>query len=279
MMKRNPILLFIPGNRREFMEKASKYSPDAIIIDLEDALAIHLKEKVRWEVAELIPKLDVECTVRVNNEPEYLEKDLEAVVSKHIFGIMLPKVETVECVKTVDEILAGLEKKRDLQPNSIKLLIQIETALGVIRCYDIASAASRNYAVMCASGEEGDLQTSLNCAFSGMFYARSKVLLDSKAAGIPCVLDGVFSNIKDEEGLRKDCVFSKELGYDGRALIYPKHISIARQVYSPSPEEIAHYRRMVQAFEQAEAQGTAAISFEGQLVDYAMIKKAKAILS
>ncbi len=278
-MKRNPILLFVPGNRREFVEKASKYSPDAIIIDLEDALAIHLKEKVRWEVAELIPKLDVACVVRVNNEPEYLEKDLEAVVSKHIFGIMLPKVETVECIKAVDEILAGMEKKRDLEPNSIKLLIQIETALGVIRCYDIASAAGRNYAVMCASGEEGDLQTSLNCAFSGMLYARSKVLLDSKAAGIPCILDGVFSNIKDEEGLRKDCVFSKELGYDGRALIYPKHISIARQVYSPSPEEIAHYRRMVQAFEQAEAQGIAAITFEGQLVDYAMIKKAKAILS
>jgi citrate lyase subunit beta/citryl-CoA lyase len=278
-MKKNPILLFVPGNRRDFLEKASKYQPDAVIIDLEDALAINLKEKVRWEIAELIPKLDVECIVRVNNDPEYLEKDLEAVVSKHIFGIMLPKVETLENLKKVDEILEGLEKKRGLEPNSIKLLIMIETALGVIRCVDLASAVRRNYAVVCSSGEEGDLQTNLNCAFPGLLYARAKILLDSKAAGIRCILDGVWTNIKDEEGLKRDCTFSKELGYDGRALIYPKHISIARLVYSPSSEELDYYRRMLQVFEQAEAQGLAAVTFEGQMIDYATIKKAKAILS
>lgn len=278
-MNKNPILLFTPANRREFMEKASKYHPDAIIIDIEDALAVDLKEKVRREITDLIPKLDVECIVRVNHEPEYLEKDLEAVVSKHIFGIMVPKVETVGFIKTVDKILNGLEEKRNLQPDSIKLLIGIETALGVMRCYKLASAVPRNYAVFCASGEEGDLQTSLRCAFSGLLYARAKILLDSRAAGIECVLDGVFTNIKDLEGLRRDCLFSKELGYDGRALIYPKHISIARQVYSPSSEELDRYRRMIQAFEKGEAQGLAAISFEGQMVDYAAIKKAKTILS
>ncbi|OHE24183.1 MAG: hypothetical protein A2X92_04945, partial [Syntrophus sp. GWC2_56_31] len=275
----NPVLLFIPGNRREFVEKAAKYEPDAIIIDLEDAVAIHLKEKVRLEVAELIPTLAVECIVRVNNEPEYLEKDLEAVVSKHIFGIMLPKVESMENLREVDGILSGLEKKRGLEPDSIKLLIMIETALGVIRCYELASALRRNFSVVCSSGEEGDLQTSLNCGFAGLYYSRAKILLDSKAAGIRCILDGVWSNIKDEEGLKKDCLHSKELGYDGRALIYPKHISIARQVYSPSPEQLAYYTRMLEAFAQAEAQGLAAVNFEGQMIDYAMIKKAKAILA
>ena len=278
-MKKNPVLLFIPGNRREFVEKAAKYEPDAIIIDLEDAVAIHLKEKVRLEVAELIPTLAVECIVRVNNEPEYLEKDLEAVVSKHIFGIMLPKVEAMENLREVDGILSGLEKKRGLEPDSIKLLIMIETALGVIRCYELASALRRNFSVVCSSGEEGDLQTSLNCGFPGLYYSRAKILLDSKAAGIRCILDGVWSNIKDEEGLKKDCLHSKELGYDGRALIYPKHISIARQVYSPSPEQLAYYTRMLEAFAQAEAQGLAAVNFEGQMIDYAMIKKAKAILA
>ncbi|HBB17785.1 MAG TPA: CoA ester lyase, partial [Syntrophus sp. (in: bacteria)] len=279
IMKKNPVLLFIPGNRREFVEKAAKYEPDAIIIDLEDAVAIHLKEKVRLEVAELIPTLAVECIVRVNNEPEYLEKDLEAVVSKHIFGIMLPKVESMENLREVDGILSGLEKKRGLEPDSIKLLIMIETALGVIRCYELASALRRNFSVVCSSGEEGDLQTSLNCGFAGLYYSRAKILLDSKAAGIRCILDGVWSNIKDEEGLKKDCLHSKELGYDGRALIYPKHISIARQVYSPSPEQLAYYTRMLEAFAQAEAQGLAAVNFEGQMIDYAMIKKAKAILA
>ena len=214
---------------------------------------------------------------RVNNEPQYLENDLEAVVSKHIFGIMLPKVETVENLKEVDGILARLEKERGLEPDSIKLLIMIETALGVIRCFELASALRRIYSVVCSSGEEGDLQTNLNCAFPGLYYARAKILLDSKAAGIPCILDGVWTNIKDEEGLKKDCILSKELGYDGRALIYPKHISIARQVYAPSPEQLDYYRRMLQAFEQAESQGLAAVTFEGQMIDYATIKKAKTI--
>ena len=279
MMNKHPILLFTPGNRREFMEKASQYDPDAIVIDLEDALAKDLKEKSRREIAGLIPKLDVECIVRVNPEPEYLEKDIEAVVSKYIFGLMVPKVETVGFLKSVDRILTGLEEKKNLPLNSIKLLIGIETALGVMRCYELASAVARNYAVFCASGEEGDLQTSLRCSYSGLLYSRAKVLLDSRAAGIECVLDGVFTNIQDLEGLRRDCLFSKELGYDGRALIYPKHIPIARQVYSPSSEELDRYRRMIQAFEKGEAQGLAAISFEGQMVDYAAIKKAKRILS
>jgi citrate lyase subunit beta/citryl-CoA lyase len=278
-MNKHPILLFTPGNRREFMEKASQYHPDAIVIDLEDAVAKGLKEKVRREVGDLIPKLDVECIVRVNPEPEYLEKEMEAVVSKHIFGVMVPKVETVGFIKTADKILKGLEEKRNLPPDSIKLLIGIETALGVVKCYELASAVPRNYAVFCASGEEGDLQASLGCAFPGLLYARAKILLDSRAAGIQCVLDGVFTNIHDLEGLRRDCLFSKELGYDGRALIHPKHIPIARQVYSPNSEELDRYRRMIQAFEKGEAQGLAAISFEGQMVDYAAIKKAKATLS
>jgi citrate lyase subunit beta / citryl-CoA lyase len=280
IVKKNPILLFIPGNRKEFFEKVGKYQPDAIIIDLEDALAVNLKEPVRGEMAELIPTLAMEdIIVRVNNEPRYLENDLKAVVSKHIFGVMLPKVETLENLREVDGILAKLEKERGLEPDSIKLLIMIETALGVIRCYELASALRRIYSVVCSSGEEGDLQTNLNCAFSGLYYSRAKILVDSKAAGIPCILDGVWTNIKDEEGLKKDCILSKELGYDGRALIYPKHIATARQVYAPSPEELDYYRRMIRAFEEAEAKGLAAVIFEGQMIDYATIKKAKRILS
>jgi citrate lyase subunit beta / citryl-CoA lyase len=278
-MKKHSILLFTPGNRMEFIEKAAKYHPDAIIIDLEDAVPIHLKEQVRPQVAAIIPKLDVNCLVRVNNDPKYLKGDLDAVVSRHLSGIMLPKVETTENIRSVDKMLTGLEKEKKLPPGSVKLLIMIETALGVIRCFDLASASDRIDSVVCSSGEEGDLQTNLECAFSGLEYARAKIMLDSRAAGIRCILDGVFANIKDDEALRRDCLYSKELGYDGRALIHPRHISIAREIYTPTPEKLDYYRRMIQAFEEAESQGIAAISFEGKMVDYAMIKRAKAELS
>ncbi len=279
MVKKPLILLFIPGNRKDFIQKASKYKPDGIIIDLEDAVPIHLKEKVRAEIAEMIPAMNVECFVRVNGEDKYLEEDLEAVVSKDIEGILVPKVESIDIIRKVDKYLDSLEKSRKLAANSTKLFIGIESALGVLKCFELACSSKRIVGVTCASGEEGDLQTNLKCGFSGLYYARSKVLLDSRAAGIEYILDGVFSDIHDDEGLKKDCMLSKELGYEGRALIHPRHIAIARKIYSPSDEELDHYRRMIQAFEEAEAKGIAAITFEGKMVDYAMIKKAKDILS
>jgi citrate lyase subunit beta/citryl-CoA lyase len=277
------IRLFTPGNRMDLIEKAFKYNPDAIIIDLEDAVPIHLKEKTRREVARIIPQLDVECLVRVNSEPELLEEDLKAVVSSHIYGVLLPKAETVESIKKVDGMLTGLEKERSLPLNSVRLALSIETAKAVARCLDLASAADRIDSVGCGSAEDGDLQRDLKCAWSPegteLLYARSKVLLDGRAAGLRYVLEGSFANLKDEEAFRKDCILSKRLGYDGRNIIHPRHIPIAREIYSTSLPAYDYYRKMVQAFEEAEAKGLAAISFEGKMVDYAQYKKAKSMLS
>jgi citrate lyase subunit beta / citryl-CoA lyase len=282
-MKRPLITLYTPGNRKEFIEKGAKYNPDAIIVDLEDAVAIDVKEKVRWEVADLIPKLNVPCLVRVNSEPQYLEEDLKAVVSRHIYGVILPKAESVQLIRTVDDILNNLEKERNLPSNSVKLLLLIETALCVERCFEVASAAARVDTVVFGSAEDGDLQRDLKCSWSiegtELLYARSKVLLDARAAGLKYVLDGAFSNIKNDEALRKDCTLSKRLGYDGRTLIHPKQLSIAREVYLPTEQELQYYRRLVAAFEEAESKGLAAISFEDRLVDYAMYRKAKEFLS
>jgi citrate lyase subunit beta/citryl-CoA lyase len=282
-MKRPLMTLYTPGNRREFVEKAAKYNPDAIIVDLEDAVPIDLKERVRWEVAELIPTLAVQSLVRINSEPQYLEEDLKAVVSKHIYGVILPKAESVQLIRSVDDILNRLEKERHLPSNSVKLLLLIETALCVERCFEVASAASRVDSVVFASAEDGDLQRDLKCSWSvegtEMLYARSKVLLDARAAGLKYVLDGAFSDIKNDDALRKDCLLSKRLGYDGRTLIHPKQLAIAREVYLPTPQELEYYKRVVAAFKEAESKGLAAISFEGRLVDYAMYRKAKEFLA
>jgi citrate lyase subunit beta/citryl-CoA lyase len=282
-MKRPLMTLYTPGNRKEFVEKAVKYNPDAIIVDLEDAVPIDLKERVRWEVAELIPTLDVPCLVRINSEPQYLEEDLKAVVSRHIYGVVLPKAESVQLIRTVDDILNSLEKERSLPSNSIRLLLLIETALCVERCFEVASAAARVDTVIFASAEDGDLQRDLKCSWSvegiELLYARSKVLLDARAAGLKYVLDGAFSDIKNDDALRKDCILSKRLGYDGRTLIHPKQLSIAREAYLPTPQELEYYKRLVVAFKEAESKGLAAISFEGRLVDYAMYRKAKEFLS
>ncbi|MGE0256256.1 MAG: CoA ester lyase [Alphaproteobacteria bacterium] len=274
------ITLFTPGNRPDLIAKAPRYAPDAIIVDLEDSVPAALKAKVRGDVAALLPGLDISAVVRVNSDPALLEADLEAVVSPHIQGLYVPMVDTVALVQRVDAIVTRLERERAMEPDSMRLVLIMETALGVHRCYDLVTAAKRVDSIVYGSAEDADLQRDLKCAWSSagpeLMYGRGKVLLECRAAGLPYVLDGAYSDINDDDGLRADCVLSKRMGYDGRALIHPRQVAIAREVYAPNPDTVAYYRRMVTAFEDAEARGLAAIAFEGKLVDYAMYKKAKA---
>ncbi len=276
------ITLYTPGNRRDLIAKAPKFKPDGLVLDLEDAVAIQLKAETRIEVGKLLPTLGITALVRVNSEPQYLEKDLEAVVCKHLYGVCLPMAETVEQIKNADKIMTRLEREQGLEPDSVKLLLLIETALGVHRCYDLCVAAKRVESVVFGSAQDGDLQRDLRSAFSiegpELMYARCKTLLEARAAKLPYVLDGAFSDIKNEDTLRRDCTVSKRLGYNGRTLIYPGHIAIARECYAPDPKEVAHYTAVAKAFEDAEKQGLAAINYGGKLIDYAMYKKAKSFL-
>ncbi len=282
-MTRPLITLYTPGNRTELFEKAARYNPDAILIDLEDSVPVQLKESARHDVGERIPSLSMPVLVRVNSEPEYLEKDLEAVVSKYLYGVALPMAEGGDGVRNADTIISRIEREKGVEPNSVKLIPLIETALGVMRCFEIASAASRVESVAFGSAEDGDLQRDLQCDWSvegtELMYARSKVLLEARAAGLPYVLDGAFSDIKNEKALRADCALSKRLGYDGRTLIHPSQVGPAREEYAASDQDLAYYERLVAAFEEAEAAGRAAITFEGKLVDYAMYKKAQTFIA
>lgn len=280
--KRPLITLYTPGNRLDLIEKAARFEPDGIVIDFEDAVPIDMKAQVRQDISEFLPRLQTLALVRVNSEPQFLEDDLTAVVSEHIYGIGLPMAETVEQVQNADRIMTRLERERGLEPDSVKLLLLIETAKGVAKCFDVCSAAKRVESVILGSAEDGDLQADLHCAFSidgpEMNYSRSRVLVEARAAGLPYVLDGAWSGVQDLDGLRAECTISKRIGYDGRTLIYPKHIPIAREVYEPNPKEIAYYGRVIEAFQAAEKKGQAAITFEGKLIDYAMYKKAKLFL-
>jgi len=239
-----------------------------------------MKSEVRENISKnVIPNLSITALVRVNSEKEFLEDDVRAVTQKNIYGIALPMAESVSQVKFVDEIISDEEAKKGLEKNSIKLLLLIETALGVIKCFDICSAAERVESIVFGSAQDGDLQRDLRSDWSidgfELNYSRSRSLVEARAAKMPYVLDGAYGGINDLEGLRAECELSKRLGYDGRTLIHPSHIKVAREAYEPDPKEIDLYTRMVAAFEDAEKKGQAAITFENKLVDYAMYKKAK----
>lgn len=282
--------LFAPGIKERVMAKALEAGASAVILDLEDSVPIATKAEARSLVARAIesaaalsPASRPVVTVRTNGAATgLLADDLAAVVRRGLDAIFLPKTESVEQVTGTASLLDRLEAAHGLPAGTVRLIPMFETALGVLRCYELARASPRVAATCIGSARDGDLQTDLGCGWSlegtELFYARSKILLESRAAGV-LPLDGVFSDLGDEAGFVQDCVLSARLGYVGRTVIHPKQIAPARRAYSVSEADAAYYRRVVSEFEAVEKAGTtAAITVDGKLVDYAMYQRAKRVL-
>jgi citrate lyase subunit beta/citryl-CoA lyase len=211
--------------------------------------------------------------------PKVAEADLDAVVVAGLTAVMLPKAQAADEITFIAGHLDRLERSAGLPSGQIEIALFIESALGVARTYEMAKASPRVTAIGIGSAEDGDLMNDLGCQWtpSGieLHYARSRVLLEARAAGIEYLIDGVFLGLDDEAGLVKDAKFARTLGYRGKTVIHPRQIAPVNRVFTPSEKEMAYYRAMIEAFETAEKAGTGAISFKGKMIDRAMVRKAR----
>ncbi len=268
------------------MGKALESGADAVIFDLEDSVPVAAKTDARALVAKAIAGAGSGAAVFVRTNAAatgLLADDLAAIVRPGLNAILMSKVETVEEVRDAAAALDRLETAARMQPRTVEIILQIESAPGVYRCYDLAMASPRVASTCIGTARDGDLQTDLGCSWSiegtELLYARSKVLLDTRAAGKAYPLDGVFSDLSDEEGLIQDSRLSARLGYVGRTVIHPKQIAPVRQAYAVPEQEVVYYQRVVSEFEAVEKTGAAAaIVVDGKLVDYAMYQRAKRVL-
>jgi citrate lyase subunit beta / citryl-CoA lyase len=284
--------LFAPGSKDRVMAKAIESGADAVIFDLEDSVPVAAKADARGLVAQAIDKAAATpadrrlvVTVRTNAVATgLLADDLKAIVRPGLDAVFLPKAERIEEVRETAALLEKQEAAAGMKPGSVEIVIMFESALGVHRCLDLITASPRVTATCFGSARDGDLQTDLGCNWSiegtELLYARSKVLLETRAAGNVIPFDGVFSDLSDEEGLVRDSTLSARLGYVGRTLIHPKQIAPVRRAYAVPEPEVAYYQRVVREFEAVEKTGAAAaITVEGKLVDYAMYQRAKRVLA
>ena len=284
-MKPYRSFLFVPGNRERMLEKSPQLGADALLFDLEDAVPDAEKAAARGLVRQRIETLArVPAFVRVNSIPTGATKDdIEAIVCPALEGIFLPKVQGPDEVHLVAGWLDRAEAAAGARAGQVEIICMIESALGVRLAYEIASASPRVASLCFGSGENGDFQTDMGCGWSvegvEMLYARSKVVLDSRAAGISFPLDGVFVDIENLAELEADTRLSKRLGYTGRAIIHPKHIEAVNRLYMPPPDEVDYYRRLLAAFESAVAEGKASVTYEGKMIDYAMAARARQVIS
>jgi len=287
-MKPVRVALFAPGINSKVMGKAVTADVEAVILDLEDSVPIAAKVEARTLVAGVIDgsvgKGSPMNWVRVNGaSTDFLPGDLDAVARPGLAAVMLPKAEAVDDVKATAATLERYENERGMTPGTIAIVLQIESALGIYRAFDLIKASPRVAATCLGGARDGDLQTDLGCSWSiegtELMYARQKLLLDTRAAGGHVhPLDGVFSDLNDDAGLTSDTRLSARLGYIGRTIIHPKQIAPVRAAYAVPEAEAAYYRKVVTEFEAKEKQGVAAITVDGKLVDYAMYQRAKRVL-
>jgi citrate lyase subunit beta/citryl-CoA lyase len=289
LMKPVRTALFAPGIKERVMTKALESGADAVILDLEDSVPAGSKAEARILVAKIIDGMvgvhsGPAIYVRVNGATSgLLADDLDAVVRPGLDSILLAKAENIEDVQRTATVIDRHESQRTMDPGSTGIILMIETALGVHNCFNLIKTCPRVAATCFGSARDGDLQTDLGCAWSiegtELLYARSKVLLDTRAAGSHIhPLDGVFSDLNNEAGLIADSRLSARLGYIGRTVIHPKQIAPVKSAYAVPEVEVAYYQKLVVEFAAAEKAGTAAIAVDGKLVDYAMAHRARRVL-
>jgi citrate lyase subunit beta / citryl-CoA lyase len=278
--------LYVPANREKFLEKAIGLPSDAFIFDLEDSVPPAEKANARAGVREYAPKIaGGRVWVRVNGlETGLADADLDAVVGVGgLAGFFLPKVETADEVRRWDAMIGDLEGARGVAAGVLKLVISIESALGVLNAYAMATAAARVVSLTFGGAQDGDLNTDLGCAWSidgpEMLHARSHALLAARAARFDTPLDGVFANVRDAEGFERDTALSRRLGYRGRKLIHPSQIEPCNRLYRPSAAELDYYARVLEAFDAAVEQGSASTTVDGRMIDLAMANAARRVIA
>ncbi|MBV7338420.1 CoA ester lyase [Chloroflexi bacterium TSY] len=276
-------LLFMPGDSRRKIEKATQLPVDSVIMDLEDGVALSRKPEARETIDQALCKLDFgprERLVRVNPvESEFQRADLDAVSGARPDGLVVPKVEQPIHLMDVDDYLTSVERENEWPILSIRLLAVIETALGVLNLREIANSTPRLDALMFGAEDlAGDIGAIRTADGWEVFYARSAVVTTAAAFGLQAI-DTVFTSIHDEAGLEADCTFVQKMGYMGKMAIHPNQLAVINRVFSPSQDEIEQAQQLIDLFNQHQEAGTGAFELDGKMVDMPMVRAAYRVLA
>lgn len=276
-------MLYLPGNNPNMLVRGHLFGSDGIVMDMEDAVALSEKDAARIMISKFLRRGDfgsVEVTVRINGaDTEFWKKDLEAIVpSKCLDGVRLPKADSPQVIRDVDEELSRLEDKYGIAQGHIKLFCILETAYGIWHAYDVATASRRVTAIL-PGGEDlvADLKTSRTPEGTELEWSRRMIVIAARAAGVDAI-DLMFPRVTDGEGLRRDAQFSKDLGFDGKSVIHPNQIPVIHEIFTPSEKEIEKAQRIIAAAEDARARGLGTVSVDGRMVDIPVVKRARYIL-
>lgn len=271
-------VLYIPGSNARALEKAKSLPADALILDLEDAVAPDAKETARQQVCTAVKAGGYgmrELIVRVNAlATPWGYADIAAAASSGADGILLPKVESADAIRQLETVMVD-----NGAPESMAIWAMMETPRSILRAPRIAEASQR---MECLVMGTSDLAKDLDCAHTRerlpMITSLGICLLVARDAGL-AILDGVYLDLNDDEGFEYACQQGAELGFDGKTLIHPKTIAVANRVFTPSPRDVERSRKIIAAHAEAAAEGKGVAVVDGMLIEHLHVESAKRLVA
>ncbi|MBK8832638.1 MAG: HpcH/HpaI aldolase/citrate lyase family protein [Saprospiraceae bacterium] len=272
--------LYLPGNTPSLMINAGIHSPNAIILDLEDAVAVHKKSEARVLVRNALRHLSfmgVERMVRINQVPAGLD-DLNYIIPHNVNAVVVPKCESAEQIHEVNKRIDILQKSQKT-PNQVWVIPIVESALGIIKSYEIATAAD-NVVALAIGLEDYTADLGIQRTNEGLetLFARSQVINACKAAGIQA-LDSVFSDVGDAAALKTYARQSKSIGFDGMGCIHPRQLKDIHEGFAPDEREIENAKKIMVAFAEATDKGLGVVSLGTKMIDAPVVKRAQRVIN
>lgn len=281
-MQPNRTWLFAPGNHARKVEKVFGAGADVAILDLEDAVAVAEKVATRAVVASaLLQPRNCRAYVRVNAlDTDFTFGDLEAVVGPGLDGIVLPKVERAADIQMVDWVIGALERKQGLASGSIDLMPILESGRGIAGAREICGAGGRLKRVSFGAGDyTRDMAMEWTMIEHEIDAARAEVALASRINDLEPPIDTVFIYIREHDAFRASCIRVRQSGFQGKLCIHPDQVGQANAAFTPTADEVIWARKIVAAFREAEAAGSASIQIDGYFVDYPIVEKAERMVA
>jgi len=272
--------LYVPGDNARALEKAKSLPADALILDLEDAVAPDAKADAREAILNAVDEGAfgaTEVVIRVNGlETEWGRDDLRMAVSAGVDGVLVPKIARGKDIRAIDKALSKLGAPRDLG-----LWVMIETPLAILNIKKIAKASARTRLTGFVMGTN-DLAKEYNAVSTPdrltFLFSLSAAVVAARAYDLVAI-DGVYNDIDNAAGLSVECEQGRVLGFDGKTLIHPSQIEAANRIFSPSEAELSHAKAVVEAFALPENQGKGVISLDGQMVELLHLEQAERLIA
>lgn len=279
---RRRTMLYIPGNNPGMLQNGPIFGADSVLLDLEDSVAATQKDAARLLVASVMKSIDfgaTEVTVRVNHlDTPFGMADIEAIVPLQPSAIRFPKIDRPEDVHRVVEAVERIEDKHGLPHDKMKIHPLIETALGVENAFAIGGASPRIDAFSIGGQDlTADLQVAKTRDGEAIDYARRRLVMAAKALKID-VIDTVWADVDDEEGLRAETEHIKKLGFCGKAVINPRQIPTVHEVFTPSADEVRKAERIVREYLRQKALGVGVFAIDGKMIDAPVVARARRTL-